>query len=143
MIYIVDASVAAMWFLPEPLSETAASLLQSEHELVAPELMRLEVGSALLKATRRGAIDAVEATEAFSRLTPPVIRFESLAPLIERAFSIAEYHGGSIYDGIYVALAASVAGMVVTNDAELVRTARAASVGAWSISDPMPDGGAV
>ncbi|OHC81211.1 MAG: hypothetical protein A3G73_01560 [Rhodospirillales bacterium RIFCSPLOWO2_12_FULL_67_15] len=54
MIVVVDASVAAMWFLPEPHSESAALLLDAKCELIAPDLMRLEVANALAQAARAG-----------------------------------------------------------------------------------------
>ena len=72
MIVVVDASVAAMWFLPEPFSERAAALLETGHELVAARLIRLEVASALLKAVRRGTLEAADAGEAIRRLNSPL-----------------------------------------------------------------------
>jgi predicted nucleic acid-binding protein len=50
MIVVVDARVAVMWFLQQSLSERAALLLNSRHDLVAPALIRLEVANALSQA---------------------------------------------------------------------------------------------
>ncbi len=138
MIVVVDASAAAMWFLPEPHSEAAALLLDSDCELLAPDLLRIEVGSALLKATRRGAIDPEDATAALARLSVFSLRLERTGPYAEPAFKMAEPHGGSIYDGIYIALAKAYGAIVATNDAELARIARAVEVRAWLLSDPPP-----
>lgn len=138
MIVVVDASVAAMWFLPEPASAPAARLLESTCALAAPELMRLEVGSALLKAVRRGTIGAVTAAEALARLVSPPLRFEPIEPLAEPAFELAEAHGGSIYDGAYIVLARALGAAVATNDAGLARTARAVGVEAWHLAEPAP-----
>jgi predicted nucleic acid-binding protein len=47
---VVDASVAALWFLPQALSDQAGELLSSAEELVGPPLLRLEVESAVPRA---------------------------------------------------------------------------------------------
>ena len=138
MIVVVDASVAAMWFLPEPDSESAALLLDAKCELIAPDLMRLEVANALLKATRRGAIDSMDAAAALARLSAPSVRFERAGPYAEPAFEVAERHGGSVYDATYVALAKAFGAVVATNDMELAKTARSAEVQAWHLSEPPP-----
>ena len=134
MIVVVDASVAAMWFLPEPHSESAALLLDAKCELIAPDLMRLEVASAFLKAARRGAIDFADAVAGLA----PSVRFERSGPYAEPAFEVAERHGGSVYDGIYVALAKAFSAVVATNDMELAKTARSAEVRVWHLSEPPP-----
>lgn len=138
MIVVVDASVVAMWFLPEPRSEAAALLLDSPCEIVAPDLLRLEVANAFLKATRRGAIDSADAVAALARLAAPSVRFERSGPYAEAAFELAERHGGSVYDGTYVVLAKALSALIVTNDAELADTARSVEVPVWHLADPPP-----
>jgi predicted nucleic acid-binding protein len=54
--YVVDASVAVKWYLPEPESDAAGRLLDPEHDLIAPDLLFAEVGNALWKRWRRGEI---------------------------------------------------------------------------------------
>jgi predicted nucleic acid-binding protein len=100
--------------------------------------MRLEVGNALLKAMRRGVIDSADAAAAFARLTAPSIRFEQAGPSAEHAFELAERHGGSVYDAVYIALAKTLGGVVATNDTELADTSRSAGVQAWLLSEPPP-----
>lgn len=138
MIVVVDASVAAQWFLPESHSQQAALLLESDHALIAPDLMRLELGSALLKAVRRGMIDASDATEAMVRIAASPLTFEPLGELADAAFEIARQYGSTIYDGTYIALAQAHAAMLATGDGELARTARATSLTAWLLSEPAP-----
>ena len=138
MIMVVDASVAAMWFLPEPFSERAAALLETDHELVAPRLIRLEVASALLKAVRRGTLEAADAGEAIRRLKPPSIRVQADAGLADSALAIADRYGGTVYDGVYIALARARGAMLATNDGLTSRTARSVGVPVWLISQPMP-----
>jgi len=53
MQQIVDASVVAKWFLPEPHKDKAETLLRDfldeKIELTAPELLVVEVGNLLWK----------------------------------------------------------------------------------------------
>jgi predicted nucleic acid-binding protein len=50
---VLDASVTVKWFASEPGSAEARSLVRSDEELVAPELMQVEVASALVKKAIR------------------------------------------------------------------------------------------
>lgn len=49
---VLDASVAAKWFLPEPGSAEAVALQEGPHQLTAPELIRLEVCAAITRHVR-------------------------------------------------------------------------------------------
>lgn len=140
LIIVIDASVAAKWFLPEPLSDVAAEILASDHALLAPDLIRLEVASALLKAVRRGVLAAGDADAALARLTPPALRLEPAADYAEEALRLAGRHGGTVYDGVYIALSLALDAVVATNDVALARTARAAGATAWHLSEPPPHG---
>ena len=65
---VVDAGVATMWFVPERHSDRAAPLLAPEYQLVAPDLIRIEVGSAVLKAIRRDEMTLEDGEEALGTL---------------------------------------------------------------------------
>lgn len=67
MLCVVDASVVLKWFLREPDSAAADSLLEkflnNEADLIAPDLILVETASALWKrAIVRKEISADEAT---------------------------------------------------------------------------------
>ena len=128
MILIVDASVVVKWFVPEANSEAAAALLDSGDELVAPDTLRVEVASALLKALRRDAIDSAAALEALSLLTEGVIRIIPVAERVAKALVLVREHGGSLYDGLYLSLARELDAPVVTSDARMADVALAAAV---------------
>lgn len=138
MILVVDASVAAMWFLPERHSQNAALLLAREYDLVAPDIIRMEVGSALLKAMKRNEITPEDAVEALQGLSAAALRIFPAADHVDRAFQIAERHGGSLYDAIYISLARSMDAPVVTNDGQLAMVAKAARVRAMMIGAGSP-----
>ena len=138
MIVIVDASVATMWFVPEQHSDRAALLLAPEYQLVAPDLIRLEVGSALLKAIRRNEVTLEDGEEALGTLLPAAVRTLRSEDHVETAFDIAQRLGGSIYDAIYIALARTLDAPISTNDLDMAATARKAEVQASLIAAGVP-----
>lgn len=138
MIVVVDASVAAMWFLPERHSHNAALLFAPEYELLAPDLVHLEVASALLKAVRREEMTTTEGEEVLSTLLPAAVRTLRSADKVSAAFDIARRHGGSLYDAIYMAVARELDAPIVTNDARLAEIARMANVQASMIAAGPP-----
>lgn len=61
---IVDASVAAKWFLPEAGSDEAQRLLAGSEKLVAPSLIRIEVFGAITRKVRNRELTVKEARSA-------------------------------------------------------------------------------
>ena len=61
---VVDASVAAKWYLNEPGSAEAASLLTCDDALIAPALIRVEVTGAILRRYREKKLSEGRAKEA-------------------------------------------------------------------------------
>ena len=61
---VVDACVAAKWYLPEAGSDEASKLLRSPQALFAPFLIRIEVFAAILRQYRNNAITAARAEAA-------------------------------------------------------------------------------
>jgi predicted nucleic acid-binding protein len=61
---VVDASIAAKWYLYEPGSAEAASLLTSASLLIAPALIRVEVSGAILRRYCEGKLSQERASEA-------------------------------------------------------------------------------
>ncbi len=61
---VVDASIAAKWYLNEPGSEEAAVFLTSDSVLMAPALIRLEVNGAIIRRYREGKLSLKRAKEA-------------------------------------------------------------------------------
>lgn len=79
MKYILDASVAVKWVLPEPDSPAALSLevdyRNGVHELLAPDTFPVEVAHALTKAERRNLLLPGEAALRLARVLayPPLV----------------------------------------------------------------------
>jgi predicted nucleic acid-binding protein len=72
---VVDASVAAQWFVNEPGSDAAADLLIDDRTLLAPEFMAIEAANVLWKKVRLGEIDRGDAAQAVDHLFDLGIRW--------------------------------------------------------------------
>ena len=85
----MDASIAAAWFLEETQSAFAADLLNRDHDLIAPDLVAAEVGSALVRAFRRNLISSEEASNGLSAIVTGLMTLHATAPLLVDASAIA------------------------------------------------------
>jgi predicted nucleic acid-binding protein len=126
MPFIVDASVAAAWVLPDeddPQAEAALSLLERDDGLV-PDLFWHEVRNTLVVAERRQRITAVD-------MLPALIRLESLLVTTIRygdhstIISLARKHRLTTYDATYLALALTKELPLTTLDTRLQQAALA------------------
>jgi predicted nucleic acid-binding protein len=126
-LLVLDASVAAKWFLPragEPLAEEALALLRryadGEIELIVPDLFWAEFGNILWKAVRAGRIPEKAATDALSDMLHYRLPTVSGRELAEDALGIALSTGRTVYDAMYLALAIRQGSILVTADERLV-----------------------
>lgn len=118
-IYVVDASVAAKWFTDEEHGEAALSLLDKKNRLHAPDFLLLEMDSIIGKWARRGTVSPAEGEEIRDALRSYPIQMHPFTLVLDTAFAIAGQTGQSIYDCLYVALAAILKGRMVTADYRL------------------------
>ena len=123
---VLDASVAAKWYLPasgEPLAAEARALFRGHTagrmEMFAPDLLWPELGNVLWKAVRLGRMTAPAARQSIRTFEQISIHILPSRPLIADAFEIAHAFGRSVYDCIYVALAVSIDAPLVTADERL------------------------
>jgi predicted nucleic acid-binding protein len=137
---VVDASVAAAWFLAEEHATFAAGLLTSSHDLTAPDLLAAEVGNALVRAFRRQLVTDKEVHDGIQRLISGLTTLHPSAPLLPNAADLACRLRCSIYDAAYLELARRTGAIVVTNDARLAEMAAALAVHAHRPGDgPLPE----
>jgi predicted nucleic acid-binding protein len=126
MKYVLDASVALKWVLPEPLSAKAAQLRddfrKSVHDLLAPDVFPAEVGHALARAERKKILQPPQGSILLADVlsTPPQL-FSTYPGLITRAFAVASAARIGLYDCLYVALAEQEKCQLVTADDKLVK----------------------
>ena len=100
---IIDASVGVKWLIPEILSAEADRLMTKEIRRHLPTLFYTEVSQTIWKTVQvRREIAAEDARELFRRLRMLPIKVHP----IDLSFEIALQTGRSVYDSIYLALAA-------------------------------------
>lgn len=121
MTWVVDASVAVKWVIPEVLSDRADRLRATEDDLLAPDLLLVEVANTLWKKTAAREISAGEADGALSLLRESGVDFRATAPLLSRAMEMARRLGHPVYDCVYLALAEAEQALFVTADRRLLR----------------------
>jgi len=129
---VVDVSVAVKWFLlgDEPLKDRAIELLArfviGEVEFLVPDLFWAELGNVLWKAVRTQRCTEDQAVESLVRsrqLDLPALPMST--QLLEQAFQIANRHGRSFYDSLYVAAAVSQNATLITADQKLANATAA------------------
>lgn len=117
--FVVDASVAVQWFLPEQNSEAADRLRGKEYQLFAPNLFFLEISNVLLKHVRRKEISFSTAGRIRAAIGQSPILVHSDRRLLDPAYVLAAQTGCSVYDALYLALAVNLRGKLVTADRRL------------------------
>lgn len=126
---VVDASVAAKWFLPEEGANKATALLRSGQKLMAPEIIRIEVASAFTRLFRSGHID-MPTIETHMEKWKRSIRQESISlePTtvdFEAAIEVSIRIKHQLQDCLYVAVAERLKAPLITADKKLLQKAEA------------------
>jgi predicted nucleic acid-binding protein len=141
---VVDASVAAKWFLPPPgetLTTEAEELLQSyvagELRLLVPDLFWAELANIFWKAVRQGRWTRAAAETAILMLLDRTIPTTPVLALLEDAFAIALTFDRSVYDCLYVSLAIVSKCELVTADERLANALAAHLPVKWLASFQM------
>ena len=116
--YVVDASVAAKWFVAEPHSEIALTLVTGPHDLVAPSFILAELGSVFLKKVSSGDMSVETAMRNFRTVEAGMELIWTMEQQ-DAAFVLARRYNRSFYDSLYVALAVAEGCQLVTADERL------------------------
>ncbi len=142
VVAVLDASIAAAWFLPDEASEASdnAYALMRRGTLVlhAPELWLWECGNIVANSVKRRRLSVADALLAWSAVDSIRSRIELLAPEPAQAASalpIALEHGLSLYDAAYLRLAVSLQIPLLTADRALARAALANAVPVLTLPD--------
>jgi predicted nucleic acid-binding protein len=131
-VLVVDASVAAKWFLPangETLVNEAFHLLHQyaagEIRFIVPDLFWAELGNLFWKALRQERWTQVSAEAALRALQERKLPTISSAVLLDLAFRLAIAFDRTVYDGLYIALAVHSKAQLVTADERLANAVAA------------------
>jgi predicted nucleic acid-binding protein len=131
---VVDASIAFFWFANEADRLGAARLLETESALVSPDLMAAEVTNAWWKKARRREMSLADVEQAVTNLLALGIEWVASAQLIRPAARLALEVDHSVYDCLYLGLAASRSARLATADERLRRVAERVGVRIWRSS---------
>ncbi len=124
MAFVVDASVAAGWLLPDERTEIADALamrMQAE-DAIAPDLFWHEARSLLVTALRRRRISEAGVYISLDRLATIPLRNAGASDAVS-VTRLAIRHGLSAYDAAYLDLALREHSPLATLDKKLAAAA--------------------
>jgi predicted nucleic acid-binding protein len=119
---VVDASVAAAWFLPDeatPFTEAALSAT-AQGDVWVPALWLLEIGNLLIGAQRRRRIDAAQRQALIAAADALRLRVDREPVSLRSIDALADRHRLSSYDAAYLELALRRQLPLATLDAALL-----------------------
>ncbi len=118
----MDASAALKWFVREEESEEMRELLNQYFsgrlELHSPEFLLVELANTLRYASGIGPPDVLKAVDAVRSLR---LKLAGDLEILGDAVGLAFEEGVTLYDALYVSLARTLGGRLVTYDGELLR----------------------
>ena len=132
MTFILDASVALAFVLPDEGTPVAQRLLSTvvHEEVIVPSLWHYEVASGLHNASVRGRLSQADATQALVVLSGLPLRIERPDPV--HLIDLARELQLSVYDSSYLSLCLKERAPIATLDDRLADAARATGVSVLS-----------
>jgi predicted nucleic acid-binding protein len=117
---VIDANIAAKWYLPESDSAAAEKLVEQDAEFHAPNFLETEFASIFCKhcVAQKTTIDVWRIAKA--QLKKAIPNWHLDEKLREQALELAIAHRHHIFDCIYLALAIQIDGIVVTADGQFI-----------------------
>jgi len=132
MAFVLDCSVTMAWVFPDEANESTNALRESlvKDNAVVPVLWPIEVGNVLLVATRRGRITEDDWPRIRDDLEalPIDIDLDSCDRVLDTVLPIANEHGLSVYDAMYLELALRFGLPLATLDQKLVAAGKKVGV---------------
>jgi len=125
---VLDACVAAKWLLPEAGSQAALELQDSQEELIAPELIRMEVAAAITRRVRaekeKDRItpeDAIERCDKWFRLLEqPILSVIPEHEILDQAIKLSVEVKHALQDCLYLAVALRCDATLITADPKFI-----------------------
>jgi len=130
--YVVDASVAAKWFVQRGNADRERALsirerfMAGQCRLNMPEFGLLEIANAIRYTPRAKEADAAAALDVLRDLNLEL--HQTSWDLLRKANAIAWAYGIAVYDAIYVALAEIVGFPLLTADEGLLKRMKGHSI---------------
>lgn len=124
--FVVDASVAAKWYLPEkdetlvgPARQLLGDYVRNNVALMVPDIFWPEFGNIMWKAARVKRITTDRSFSGLALLKDLRIPTYPSSDFLGEALQIALVHGRTFYDSLYVALAVRTKTNLITADERL------------------------
>ena len=118
--WVVDASVAVKWLVPEDMSDVAKRMSGRPDRLVAPRLIITEVANALARKTAQGILNGQEAAYLFGMLSALLPELIDVDDLIGPALEKACLRRHPIHGLIYLEAARRLDAQLITADRRLI-----------------------
>lgn len=128
-MFVLDASVAACWLLDDEDDADANAALErlGQEDALVPQLWHIEIRNCLLVARRRRRLSGDDLGERLRALAGLPVRTDAdFDP--DSSFALADRHGLSLYDALYLNLAQRRGIPLATLDKTLRGAAIAAGV---------------
>ncbi len=119
-LYVVDASIAIKLYVPENHSAQAIRFFSDEHELIVPEFMLAEFANIVWKkSVLLGELSETESKAIVEAVQELPLGYYYTSGLLTDALQIALATKRTVYDSLYIALAASQGCQLMTDDRKL------------------------
>lgn len=130
MAVVIDTSVAVAWFVPSQAADYADRIARRvRHEaLVVPSLWEVEFGNVMATLLRRKLLARHQVVSVLSKAERLDLAVDRDVPTARVLFTLAEQHGISAYDAVYLELAVRRGLPLATRDTSLARAARTAGI---------------
>ena len=129
MRYVLDSSVAFKWHVREADTDKVLFLrddfARGVCELIAPDVLPVEVAHALTRAERQRRITPTEGAVHLRDMFALLPDLHPHLPLLPRAYTISSTARQGVYDCLYVALAEREGCQLVTADDKMVKNLQA------------------
>jgi predicted nucleic acid-binding protein len=127
--YVVDASVAIKWFIPEMHSEAAVQAKRLRRQLHVPAFLALELGNVIAKKIRKEELTRTDGKTILKELQHLPLQRHADDRLFPAAYELALDTRQSPYDCLYLALAEAVDGGLITADRKFYNALAGGSYG--------------
>ena len=129
MTFVVDASIAAAWMLPDEQSDLADAVIENigNTPTFVPALFWFEIRNLLIINERRRRLDPAKVDRLLSDLEDLGLAIDT-DPSSEDVLSLARRYGLTIYDTAYLELALRRSATLATLDGKLATAAREGGV---------------
>jgi len=114
--YVIDASFAIKWILPEEGSDKALSVLEDLHRFIIPDLFLIESDSIITKKLRRRELDISDASDLRNKVRKFPYVTIPYSDISQFVFELSSTMYISLYDACYLAVAIEYEGFLYTAD---------------------------